>query len=296
MKKKVFMIVCIAVLAIRSNAQLTTICTGLRHPESVISDGKFLYVTEIGTAMAPLASDSDGAVAKLDLDGKLISENIAKIKLNAPKGTSIINHILFVADLDRIVGIDLRSGKAVTVIDFSKFNTHFINDITVKDKHTLLATASDIGKVFEVDLYNNNFIKMLAIRDIQGANGILYDIKTSRAYINGLGTMDARTGIGVAGYIDWQKGEPQFHQYRDEQGFFDGMVVLKSGNIIVSDWVDLSGQAGILKEINVKNNSSKILSLRKIFGPADIFYDKEHKQLYIPATMEQSLLKLSLID
>ena len=66
----------------------------LAHPESVISDGKFLYVTNIGNALDPGAKDGDGFISKLSLDGKVIVHKLNDTKLNAPKGTAIIRGML----------------------------------------------------------------------------------------------------------------------------------------------------------------------------------------------------------
>jgi DNA-binding beta-propeller fold protein YncE len=85
--------------------------TGLAHPESVNSDGKFLYVTNLGKAAAPTVKDGDGSISKLSLDGKLITQSITGEKLNAPKGTAVIKGVLYVADIDRIVGHAMRGER-----------------------------------------------------------------------------------------------------------------------------------------------------------------------------------------
>ena len=104
-------------------AQTTTITTGLQHPESIISDGTFLYATNIGESLAPMTKDGDGSVYKLSLDGKLLEQRFNKSPLNAPKGTAIVSGVLYVADIDRVVGIDCKTGEEVKVIDFSSFAT-----------------------------------------------------------------------------------------------------------------------------------------------------------------------------
>src|SRR5688500_19223158 len=87
----------------QASAKFSTMYSGMWHPESVISDGEFLYVTDMGKELNPLAKDSDGAIRKFSLDGDLIEYNLSKALLNAPKGTAIIKNVLYVADLERIV-------------------------------------------------------------------------------------------------------------------------------------------------------------------------------------------------
>src|SRR6185295_3143929 len=135
--------------------------TGLAHPESVISDGKFLYVTNLGKGGNPTAKDGDGSISKLSLDGKMITPSITTEKLNAPKGTAIIKDVLYVVDIDHIVGIQLSTGKKAADIDASANGTAFLNDLTVKDDNTLFASATDVGKVFEVNL-NTGEVKAVA--------------------------------------------------------------------------------------------------------------------------------------
>jgi outer membrane protein assembly factor BamB len=136
MKQNIILILlCCSVLTLF--AQTKTITTGLQHPESIISDGEFFYATNIGEALSPMTKDGDGSIYKLSLDGKLIEQRFNKSPLNAPKGTAIVNGVLYVADIDRVVGVDIRTGEQVKEIDLAAFGTSFLNDISVKDETTL---------------------------------------------------------------------------------------------------------------------------------------------------------------
>src|SRR5689334_2244123 len=73
------------------------------YPESLNSDGKFLYVSNIGNG-GPTGKDGDGYISKLTPDGKLISRTFFGGKLNAPKGSAIIRGVIYVADIDQIIG------------------------------------------------------------------------------------------------------------------------------------------------------------------------------------------------
>ena len=108
--------------ALQTNAQTLT---GFSYPESIISDGKYLYVTNIGEGANPAAADSNGYVSKLTLDGKIIAKKWTNEKLNAPKGTAIIKDILYVADLNRIVCISVNTGKKVKEIKLDRYGASF---------------------------------------------------------------------------------------------------------------------------------------------------------------------------
>ena len=69
-------------------------------PESVIYDPKndVLYVSNITDH--PFKKDGTGYISKIGLDGSIIKKWIDK--LNAPKGLTISNDKLFIADVDEL--------------------------------------------------------------------------------------------------------------------------------------------------------------------------------------------------
>jgi hypothetical protein len=174
--KRAFTFLTGVVFAVSAMAQEST---GLAHPESLISDGGFLYATNIGKAFAPAEKDGDGFISKLSLDGKMVTPSITTEKLNSPKGTALVKGVLHVADIDRIVGIDLASGKKMAEVSLTSTGTSFANDLTVKDDHTLFVSCTDVGKVFEVNLETG---RVQPIADVKGANGIYYDKATHHLY------------------------------------------------------------------------------------------------------------------
>ncbi|HKX86684.1 MAG TPA: hypothetical protein VJL37_08420, partial [Flavobacterium sp.] len=60
------------------NAQEIKTVGGFKHPESVVSDGTFLYVADIGLAMKPAEKDGDGKILKVDKDGKILDAAFIK--------------------------------------------------------------------------------------------------------------------------------------------------------------------------------------------------------------------------
>ena len=259
--------------------------TGLAHPESVISDGKFLYVSNIGKALEPTGKDGDGYISKLSLDGKMITPSITTEKLNAPKGTAIIKGVLYVADIDRIVGIQLATGKKVTDVSLASAGSAFLNDLTVKDDQTLFASATDVGKVFEVNLKSG---AVQAIADVKGANGICYDKATNRLYTCSFSFENLQGGeIGV---ISWQQQKPVYEKIGDVQGAFDGLALIDDHTLIVSDWGALDHPAGFVEKIDLTSKKATKLDWPVIAGPADFYFDAKGKKLIIPALVGEKVL------
>jgi DNA-binding beta-propeller fold protein YncE len=259
--------------------------TGLAHPESVNSDGKFLYVSNIGKALEPTGKDGDGFISKLSLDGKMITPSITTEKLNAPKGTAIIKGVLYVADIDRIVGIQLTTGKKVTNINLTLTGSVFLNDLTVKDDQTLFVSATDVGKVFEVNLKSGD---VQAIADVKGANGICYDKATNRLYTCSFSFENMQGGeIGV---ISWQQQKPVYEKIGAIQGAFDGLALMDDHTLIVSDWGAMDHPAGFVEKIDLTSKTATKLDWPVINGPADFYFDAKQKQLFIPALIDGKVL------
>ena len=259
--------------------------TGLTNPESVNSDGKFLYVTNIGKALDPTGKDGDGSISKLSLDGKMITPSFTTEKLNAPKGTAVVKDVLYVTDIDRIVGIQLQTGKKVADIDLTSTGAVFLNDLTVKDDGTLFISATDKGKVYEVNL-KSGAVKEVA--DVKGANGLYYDKATNRLYTCSFNFENMQGGeIGV---ISWKDKTPAYEKIGDVQGAFDGLALLDDHTLIVSDWGALDHPAGFVEKIDLNTKKATKLDWPVIAGPADFYFDAKGKRLVIPALVGGKVL------
>ena len=81
-------------------------------PESVVFDQKneVLYVSNI--TEHPFNKDGTGFISKVGLDGKIIELKWVK-SLNAPKGLTIVNDKLFIADVDELVEVDIATSKII---------------------------------------------------------------------------------------------------------------------------------------------------------------------------------------
>jgi sugar lactone lactonase YvrE len=97
-------------------------------PESVLYDQEreALYVSNINGK--PTEKNGKGYIAKMTLEG-----SIGDIKwisgLNAPKGMALRNDTLYVADVDRVVLIDMKHGSIAAKYGTRK--AEFLNDVTV---------------------------------------------------------------------------------------------------------------------------------------------------------------------
>jgi hypothetical protein len=272
--------------ALSTFAQPQVITAGLQHPESIISDGKFFYATNIGEALAPTTKDGDGSIYKLSLDGKLIEQHFNRSLLNAPKGTAIVNGVLYVADIDRVVGVDLQTGEQVQEVDLASFGTSFLNDITVRDETTLFVGSIDVSKIFVITLSTPAKIEVLDVPEIKSPNGLFYNQPTNQLFFVELVRNDLLQGkIGV---IDWDKdNHPKLTYLSDLKGNFDGLQMIDKNTLLVSDWYNFKELKCRLIKVDIARK--KATPFLDEVDAADILYDKQHRRFVLPGLVKGTI-------
>ncbi len=265
---------------VANTAQAQTV-KGFGHIESVVADGRYLYAGDIGKNLTPDAKDGDGKILKLDQNGKLVEANFAKEILNAPKGLVVNKDILFLTDIDRVVAIDVKTGATLYQIDFSK-DAHFLNDIAVWDNNTLYVSATDVSKLYKVNLLDKTYSEVLIEKPIAGINGLFCFKKANLLYVNGLGSNDKANG--VVGYINLKNNT--FTQLTAAEGIYDGLYVANDV-LYTSNWVAYE-KKGILLSIQLSNRRINRLPLTEpIAGPADFVI--EGNNFIVPAMISGEL-------
>lgn len=259
-------------------AQISKTIKGFGHVESVVPSGKFIFAADIGKNLDPAAKDGDGKIVKLDKKGNTIDAEFCKEKLNAPKGLAINKDILFAADIDRVLAIDINSGQKLYEIDLGK-DSSFLNDIAVWDNNTLFVSATDKNKLFKIDLGNKTYTEVKTDQSIAGINGLFCYKKASRLYVNGFGSDNQPNGI--IGFIDLK--DNKFTRITGLEGYFDGIFIDKDV-LYVSNWVAFE-KKGVIMAISLFNNrSTKIKTIDAIAGPADFYIQND--QMVLPGMMD----------
>ncbi|UTP41314.1 hypothetical protein M9M90_09100 [Phenylobacterium sp. LH3H17] len=118
---------------------------GLEAPESVAlsADGSFFYVANV--VGEGDAKDGRGFISRVSRDGKLLQKEWAT-GLNAPKGAVLAHGRLYVTDINRLVGFDLTTGKAVETHEVA--GAGFLNDTAVAPDGTLLFSDSGNARIY----------------------------------------------------------------------------------------------------------------------------------------------------
>ena len=145
----------------KTDATLTT-------SESVAFDSKnnVLYVSCIDGK--PEEKDGKGFIGKVSPEGKVIAAQWVS-GLDAPKGLGIFKDNLYVADINKIVTINIPTGKITGSVEVP--GAKFLNDITVDKKGNVYASDTQTGKIHilkdgKVDVFFES-------TEFKGVNGLL---------------------------------------------------------------------------------------------------------------------------
>ncbi|WP_428025636.1 ATP-binding protein [Arcobacter sp.] len=280
MKKTILSMLLVATVSFASSVTIE----GFSSPESVIVKNKDVYVSNVGKELKPTAKDGDGFISKLDTNGKIKELHFID-GLNAPKGMGIIGNTLFVADVDTVKGFDIKTKKEVFSLSFD--NVTFLNDITIKDKHSFFVSATDIGAIYEVNIKNKSYKKVI---DFTTANGLFY--KDGILYAAELGSSPKTMFDGKGKFYQINLKNKKLTRLGTFEGILDG--VQKVGNkIYVSDWVNFE-KSGIIRVYDIKTKKESVLKVELFMGSADLWIEEKSNKLYLPQMIGNKLTIIEL--
>lgn len=269
------LIVLLVFLPVSAAAQLQLeqlwLTAGLKTPESVYvyqnDKEKFLFVSEIDGDGA--AADGKGSITKLSVDGEVIARDWVD-GLNAPKGMAVYKGSLYVADIDEVIVIDIKSRKITARVKVA--DAVFLNDVAVGER----------GVVYVSDTRTN---KIHRIKDLK-AEVYLKNI----AEVNGLKALGSTLVIG-SGPALWLADRDK-NLLKLASGFesgIDGVEMVKRGEFIVSCW------AGLIYYVYADGRIEKLLDSRAAkINTADIGYDYGKRIVYVPNFFKNSVTAYQL--
>lgn len=259
---------------------------GFKHPESVAYDGRFFYVSNLGEVMDPTAKDGDGFISKLNKNGEILETNaFPAFKFNSPKGLTVVNEVLFIADVDSIMGIDVKTRKLVWGRTIE--GTKHLNDILVRDENTLYVTASDINQVYEIDLLSDSIRALPLTMPLFAPNGLSADLVSSFLYITTSGT---DRDMGEIGRLNLRTME--YERVIEEFGKFDG-IFYASGRYYISDW-GKDGK-GRLFVYDIRNEGIREIKPDTGYfkGPSDFYVELGTRKIWLPCMLENAVYILN---
>ncbi|MFM9911523.1 MAG: SMP-30/gluconolactonase/LRE family protein [Chitinophagaceae bacterium] len=242
----------------------------LKVPESVLPDfkNKVLYVANIdGTD--PWGKDGKGSIAKVGLDGKIISVEWVR-GLNAPKGMGKFKNNLYVADLTEVVVIDIQKGEIVNRIPVP--NAEGLNDITIDPKGTIYVSDSKAKRIYMIKGKSANPY----VEGLQGPNGVLW-YKESLYVLDKGGLYKVEFDRKLTKLADGMEGGT------------DGVEAVYNKEFIVSCW------AGVIYYVNADGTKDLLLDTRnEKRNTADFGYDAALRILFVPTFWKNTVVAYKL--
>ena len=243
----------------------------LKVPESACFDKQrnIIYVSNI--AGESNTKDNIGFISKVTPDGKIKTLEWVT-GLSAPKGMGIYGNMLYVSDIDRVVGIDIAKGKIVKTWDIP--NAKFLNDIAVSKEGTVYVSDMQDSAIYQI---RDGKLSLLVRSDkLNGPNGLY-----------------AENGYLLAGLqnrvVKIDLITKEITDFIAKTGGIDGLVPEGNGNYLISDW------QGHVYEVHPGKERILLLDTtpNKI-NAADISYVIGEKMLLVPTFLDNRIVAYTL--
>lgn len=204
--------------------------------------------------------------------------------LNAPKGLGIYAGKLFVADIDQIVVVDLKSAQITK--RYPVEGATFLNDIEVS-KSGVVYVSDTFGGNAIYQLQNGKLSTLLKDERLNYPNGL--KIKGDRLFVStwGVVTNPETFETDIPGsLLPIDLKNKTIATVVSQIGNLDGLIEYKDG-FIVSDWI-----AGNLMAINAEGKTAEIKDLKA--GSADIEFIAVQNLLLVPQMLDGTLVAYRL--
>ena len=172
------------------SAQITV--TELQSPYSFVNDPveKSYFISSVNGEAE--TADNNGFITKLDHNGKLLNLKFIQggkddITLHAPKGMALVEHILYVADLNTLRGFDTTTGKPVVALTIRPPATSqaeplhtSLSDVTFDGKGHLYCSDQKTNTIYRVDLATQTVSVLITDRSLAGPSGLAIHPKSGQ--------------------------------------------------------------------------------------------------------------------
>ena len=257
---------------------------GIKAPESAYFDKETgnIYLSQVGEG-GGLGKDGDGVISILKPDGTVVNPRWFA-GLNAPKGLRSSGGVLWVADIDRLVGISIENATTHAIHEVA--GAKFLNDVAITERGTVLVSDMLASTIYA--LQGDKVSKVASGVELDSPNGLL--VNGGTLYIAGWGrdiqaSFETLTlGRLLALDLRTRKVQPVT---RATVGNLDGLELDGKGGFLVTDWIE-----GAVLRISAKGAVTSVLDLPK--GSADIAYLSKKKLLIVPQMLENKVTAYDL--
>ncbi len=242
--------------------------TGLAVPESAFYNtfDNTIYVSNIAGKFNE--KDGIGYISKMNLQGEFIEKEWVS-GLNAPKGMYITKTKMFVTDFDRVLELEMPSGKILK--EYRNSRSRDLNDVTIASNGRVYVTDSGSDCLFVVG--KDSLDIFIQSKQVEGMNGIYSegDVIYIGAGGNLLSISTSTKSISVLAA---------------NAGYLDGLLKVGKSTFITSNW------NGTVQLLVPGIPPEKLLESKT--HAADVEYIPTRHLLLVPTFTENTLVAYKL--
>jgi sugar lactone lactonase YvrE len=242
----------------------------LKTPESVLydQDRDVIYVSNIDGD--PSQKDGNGFISILNKDGSV--KNLHWIeKLDAPKGLAIFKGRLYVADIDRLVEIDIEKGLITAKYDAP--DAVFLNDVTACMNGMIFVSDTRTAKIHVLN--EGKFTVWMEGKPFETPNGLMAE--------------KGKLLVGDKNIYEVDIQTKKTTLLIEDAGGVDGLEKNNDGDFVFSNW---PGRIFIHKDgKTIKLHDTTAQELKT----ADIDYDLKHYLILVPTFFDNHIIAYKIV-
>lgn len=242
----------------------------LKTPESVLYDQEsdLIYVSNIDGD--PSQKDGNGFISILNSDGSV--KNLQWIKnLDAPKGLAIFKGKLYVADIDKLVEIDIENGKVIKKYDAP--GAVFLNDVTAYMNGMIFVSDTRTAKIHVLN--EGKFTVWMEGKPFETPNGLMAE--------------KGKLLVGDKNIYEVDIQTKKVAQLIEDAGGVDGLEKNNDGDFVFSNW---PGKIYIHKN----GKTVKLLdTTAQELNTADIDFDLKHNLILVPTFFDNHIIAYKIV-
>lgn len=277
-----------------------SVIRSVKFPESITSDGRYYYISSgvpprsdpSNSLSAPTHKKSHqyAKIAKFKHDGTLVNSNFAPRgdSVESVGGLVISGQNIYASDTNRVLAMNVQTGKVRFSMSFEAEGTHALSGITAKNEKELFVTASDTHQIFHINLEKMTYSPLRLSQKLYSPKGIVYDQQRQALFVTEFGTATHQGRLLRIKPSRYKVSKVQnLSTAKAYLGKFD--AISQVGNyLFFSDW-SANSKNGKIHQYDLNKGSMNTLTIRPLHGPSDILLDNTGRW-WISATLDHFVL------